>query len=118
MKIPEIPLSTASKSPKGDSKAWESVLPQSRISKNLGENWGRFIPVPSGMVGQQLEPDWKHLAYTLLQLQSTDNENQCLESSFPSNAESAGTQMRIGAGSPDWNWGRFVVAYGIVRNQL
>jgi len=48
---------------------------QCRIAGNPDGNWGGFIVVPSGIVGNQLEPDWKHLDYPSPQPQSTANDN-------------------------------------------
>jgi len=75
MKIAEIPLSTASNSRERDLKPWVFLCDQCRISGNLDENMAGFVTVPSGIVGNQLEPNWKHLDYPSPQPQSTANDN-------------------------------------------
>jgi len=45
-----------------------------------------------------LGPGWKHLKYPFAQVQNLENEIQRLESLISPNAESGGTQMRMGGG--------------------
>jgi len=92
----EIPLYTASKYRQWDSKVWECVLPQCGISGNLDVHRGRFIPVPSGIVRNHLEPNWKHLEYPFPQLWSTENRNPYVESPFSPSGDTLGIQMGIG----------------------
>ena len=64
-------LSTALGYPECDSQPWESVLPQYRIGRIPDGNRDRFVAVLSRILGNQLEPNEKHLEIPVQYLHST-----------------------------------------------
>jgi len=89
---------------------WESVLPTAE-SVEIQLSRGRFIAVPSGIVRNQFELDWKDLEWLFPHIESTEKLNQQLECLFSPNTDSLGIQMGI---SMDLS----IVPPGIIWNQF